>query len=121
MPDPFSGVVTNVPRVESRAAQRYRILQRCIVRPPGAKAADGWQSVVYSLSMTGIGVTLPMPMERDTELDLQAWNVPDAPPLKARVVQSIRLEGVWLTGCELSRRLTKDELAAWLVTATAGP
>jgi len=63
---------------------------------------------------------LPLPIERGAEVDLEPWNLPAAPPLRARVVYTSRLEFVWLAGCELSRRLTDEELAAWLATATTG-
>jgi len=108
------------PGVEFRASPRYRVLQRCFVRPPGVEAPDGWRAIAFSLSATGIGVTLPLALERGTELEIEAWNLPDAPVLRARVVHSARLEAVWLTGCELVRRLTDDELATWLTTIAAG-
>ena len=106
--------------VEFRAAQRYRVLQRTFVRPPGVTPPDGWRCIVYSVSATGLGVTLPLPLERGTEVEIEPWNLPAAKPLRGRVVYLNRLEFVWLAGCELDRRLTDDELAVWLATATAG-
>jgi hypothetical protein len=111
-----STVPTAVQGVEARSAQRYRVLQRCHVHPPGVTGDDGWRCIVFSMSTTGIGVTLPLPVERGAEVDIEPWNLPGAPPLRARVVHTSRLEFVWLAGCELSRRLTDDELAAWLAT-----
>jgi hypothetical protein len=99
---------------ESRSATRYRVLQRCLVRPPGVRAPDGWLGDVYSLSHSGIGVTLPLAVADGTEMEVVAPDVPGAPVLTARVVHITRLESVWLTGCELSRRLSDDELAAWM-------
>jgi hypothetical protein len=109
-----------VQSVESRSATRYRVLQRCHVRPPGVAEPDGWRCIVFSVSATGIGVTLPLPIERGAEVDIEPVNLPGAPPLRARVVYTSRLEFVWLAGCELSRRLSDDELAAWLMSATPG-
>jgi hypothetical protein len=110
-----------VQAVEFRAAPRYRVLQRCFLRPPGVGGPEGWRGIVFSLSATGIGVTLPLPLERGTEVEVEAWNLPAAKPLRARVVHVSRLEFVWLAGCELVGRLADDHLAAWLTTATAGP
>ncbi len=109
-----------VQAVEFRAAPRYRVLQRCYLRPPGVTAPDGWRCIVFSLSATGVGVTLPLPLERGTEVEIEPWNLPGAKPLRARVVHTSRLEFVWLAGCELHGRLTDDDLATWLTTATAG-
>jgi hypothetical protein len=105
--------------VESRSAPRYRVLQRCHVRPPGVPAGDGWRGIVFSISATGIGVTLPLPVERGSEIDIEPWNLPGATPLRARIVHTSRLEFVWLAGCELSRRLGDEELTAWLSAASA--
>ncbi|HEX4589846.1 MAG TPA: hypothetical protein VH120_07960, partial [Gemmataceae bacterium] len=96
------------------------VLQRCFVRPPGVRAPDGWRGIVFSLSATGIGVTLPLAVERGTNMEIEAWNLPGAPILRARVVHIAKLQFVWLTGGELSRRLDPDELSAWLTTVTAG-
>jgi hypothetical protein len=118
--DPTNGPGPAVQAVEFRSSPRYRILQRCYVRPPGVSDGEGWRSIVFSISATGVGVTLPLPLERGTEVDIEPWNLPGAQPLRARIVYVSRLEFVWLCGCEFSRRLTDDELASWLTTATAG-
>jgi hypothetical protein len=118
--DPFAGAGPGVSAVEFRGATRYRVLQRCIIRPPGVAAADGWRGIVFSMSKSGAGITLPTPISRGTELEIEPWNLPGAPVLKARLVHLTRLESVWLAGCEFSCQLTDDELAAWLPTATAG-
>jgi hypothetical protein len=109
-----------VQAVEYRSAPRYRVLQRCHVRPPGVADGEGWRSIVFSISATGVGVTLPLPLERGTEIDIEPWNLPGSQPIRAHIVHICRLEFVWLSGCELSRRLTNDELAAWLSSATPG-
>jgi hypothetical protein len=83
--------------------------------------AEGWRGIVFSMSRGGAGVTLPMSIARGTEVQIEPWNLPGAPALKARVVHLTRLESVWLAGCELVHRLTDNDLAAWLATATAGP
>ena len=70
---------------------------------------------------SGAGVTLPLSVPRGTEVEIVPWNLPGAANLKARVVHISRLESVWLAGCQLIDRLTDDQLATWLATATAGP
>jgi hypothetical protein len=110
-----------VQSVESRSVPRYRVLQRSHVRPPGVTAEDAWRGIVFSISAGGIGVTLPLPVERNVELDIEPWNLPGARPVRARIVHTTRLENIWLVGCELSCRLSKDELDAWLATAPTGP
>ncbi len=119
--DPFTGAGPGIGAVEFRGATRYRVLQRCVIHPPGVAAPDGWRGIVFSMSRSGLGVTLPTPLSRGVELDIQPWNLPGAPTLTARIVHLTRLEGVWLAGCELRRPLPDDELAAWLTTATGGP
>ena len=119
--DGFAARGPSISGVDQRRAARYRILQRCIVRPPQVAAADGWRGIVFSMSKTGIGVTLPAPLGRGTELEIDAWNQPGAPTIKAHIVHITRLESVWLAGCEFTYRLTDEEVAAWLATATAGP
>ena len=119
--NPLAGAGPGVNAVEFRGAPRYRVLQRCIVRPPGVAEGDGWRGIVFSMSCGGAGVTLPMSIARGTEIQIEPWNLPGAPTLKARVVHVTRLESVWLAGCELVKRLNDDDLAAWLATATAGP
>ena len=111
---------TAVQAVESRSAPRYRVLQRCHVRPPGVAAGEGWRCIVFSISATGVGVTLPLPIESGAELDIEPWNLPGAGPLRARIVHTTRLENVWLAGCELSRRLSASDMSAWLAAATTG-
>jgi hypothetical protein len=119
--DPFAAASAEINAVEFRGAPRYRVLQRCIVRPPGVAEADGWRGIVFSMSRGGAGVTLPLSVARGTEVEIVPWNLPGAATLKARVVHISRLESVWLAGCQLIGRLTDDELATWLATATAGP
>jgi hypothetical protein len=116
--DPYAG--PRVQGVEFRGATRYRLLQRCFVRPPGVGPGDGWRGIVFSLSATGVGVTLPLAVERGTEVTIEPWQLQGGAALTARVVYVSRLEFVWLVGCELTRRLTDDELAVWLATATTG-
>jgi hypothetical protein len=101
------------PLHERRRAARYPILQRCFVRPPGARQAQGWPCIAYNISTTGIGVTLPLQVELGCLLEIEAWGLPGARPLQARVVRTTPVEFLWFCGCELSSRLDADELFTW--------
>jgi PilZ domain len=106
--------------VEYRSAPRHRILQRCLARPAGSAApAEGWRSIAYDISATGVGVTLPVPLARGSMLEIEPYNLPGGRPLRARVVHAHRLEFVWLCGCELDRRLNDRELQTWLAAPPA--
>jgi hypothetical protein len=118
---PITGSSTSpqqVHGVESRATPRYRVLQRCFVRPPEVHAPDGWRGVVFSMSAMGVGVSLPAAILPGTEIEIQPWKLPDAPTLKARVVRVHRLGVAWLTGCQLAHRLRDEELVAWLANVS---
>jgi hypothetical protein len=119
--DPLAGAGPSTKSAESRGYPRYRVLQRCIVRPPGVGPGDGWQSIVFSLSTTGVGITFPLPIERGADVEIEACDLPETSPLKARVVHVARFDSIWLAGCELTRQLTGDDLTAWLTSATDGP
>jgi len=106
--------------IEYRRSPRYRILQRCQVRIAGASPAEACRCIAFSISQTGVGVTLPVALEKGVELTIEAWNLPKAQPLQARIVHTNRLEFVWLCGCEFVKPIAKEELAEWLPTAAAG-
>jgi len=103
------------PAVEQRAAPRFPLVQRCFVRPPGAIGAEGWRCIAYNISLTGIGITLPAPLQTGTILDIKAWGLPAAPSLQARVVHLHLIDFLWFCGCELVSRLEPDQLQAWLM------
>src|SRR5262249_14488504 len=101
--------------VERRVFPRHPILQRCLVWPPGASGTEGWRCIAHNISTTGIGIGLPCPLQPGTVLRCEAWGLPGAPPLQARVVFAKRLGFLWLGGCELLRPLSPAELQAWLL------
>ncbi|HKB42152.1 MAG TPA: PilZ domain-containing protein, partial [Gemmataceae bacterium] len=77
--------------VERRVLPRHPILQRCLVWPPGTLGTEGWRCIVHNISTTGIGISLPCPLQPGTVLRVEAWGLPGAPPLLARVVFAKRL------------------------------
>ena len=100
--------------IEQRAARRHLIQQRCIVSLPGGKGPEGWRSIAYNISTTGIGVLLGVPLQPGIELDIEPWNLPGTRTLRVRVVHCKPLEFAWMAGCELSAPLSETELKAWL-------
>jgi hypothetical protein len=102
---------------DRRGVPRFPILQRCFAYPHGSDPALAWHVIAYNVSATGVGITLPCPVELGTVLEVEAWKLPRAPRLRARVVH-VRLSNLhWFCGCQLLAPLAEDELSAWL----AGP
>jgi len=104
---------TGIRYVEMRAATRYRILQRCLVHPAKASTPQPWQCIAYNISATGIAVGLPVKLQEGTVLSIQAWGLPRACSLQARIVRTTPLEFLWLTGCEFLNRLSDADLTVW--------
>src|SRR5688572_7252279 len=98
--------------IERRTEPRHRIQQRCLV-PSSSITGEAWHCIAYNVSTNGIGVLLPLRPEPGTILEIEPWQLPGAPILKARVVHSRLLEFVWMTGCVLCTPLTDAELQAW--------
>jgi hypothetical protein len=103
--------------IEHRTVERHAILQRCLVKPPGASGPEDWRCITYNISNTGIGLTLPLPLPLGTILEIDAWGLPQALKLQARIVRTTPVEFLWFCGSEFFRRLSEAELRAWL----AGP
>jgi hypothetical protein len=107
------------PEGERRAFPRYLILQRCFVRlSPCAQDVprpEGWRCIAYNVSATGIGITLPLPVPLGSLLEIEAWQLPGARPLTARVVRTAPVEYLWFCGCELSQPLSEAELRIWIM------
>jgi hypothetical protein len=99
--------------IEMRIAVRYSILQRCFVIPAEGPRAEPWPCIAYNISTTGIGITLPMRVPLRTKLTVRPWNLPGAVPMQAVVAHVRPVKGSWFAGCELSKRLTEDELQIW--------
>jgi hypothetical protein len=102
---------------ERRGAPRFPLLQRCFAHPADARTGPDWQVIAYNISITGIGIALPCPVELGTELEIEAWKLPRAPRLRARVVHTRLSNFLWFCGCELFTPLTEEQLSTWL----AGP
>jgi hypothetical protein len=99
--------------IEMRAAVRYPILQRCLVIPAEVSFSEPWRCIAYNISATGIGIALPMQVPERTTLTIRPWNLPGALPLHAAAVHVRPVKGSWFAGCELSKRLSDDEVQTW--------
>ena len=82
--------------------------------PARASGPVGWPSIAYNISATGIGVTLPRPLPQGAVVEIEAWGLPSAPRLRARVVHSRFTDFLWFCGCQLAKPLSEEELRAWL-------
>jgi hypothetical protein len=102
------------PQVERRASPRYTIIRRCFVWPPGARGIEGWRSIAYNISATGIGLVLPFPLPTGTVVHIEAWGLPGAGRLPARIVRSALTKFTWFCGCEFLSPLSDDDLQAWV-------
>jgi hypothetical protein len=97
-----------------RIVPRHRFLQRCLVSPPPFPDTGAWRCIAFDISRNGIGITLPQDLPPETELDVVAWELPGALPLRVRVVRTWPVAQLWFCGCELVSRLGEAELRAWL-------
>lgn len=105
---------TTISADERRGARRYRLLQKCLVRPENLATSEGMHGIVYNLSVTGVGLTLPLPVRAGTVLQVEPWGLEKARPLQARVVRTALVDFTWFHGCELIEPLSEVELRAWL-------
>jgi len=104
---------------ERRTSARYSILQRCIVRLgkrwDDPRVPGGWRCIAYNISATGIGLTLPLPLQPGSVMEIEAWGLPAARLLRVCVVRTTPVEFAWFCGCKLLEPLTEEELKAWLM------
>ena len=63
---------------------------------------------------------MPVRLPEGTVLTIQAWGLPRARTLKARVVQAKKVDALWFTGCELPTRLTDVELVTKVAETPSG-
>jgi hypothetical protein len=108
-----SVVEKGISGIEMRTAPRSRILQRCFVQPAKSSSLPAWCCIAYNISATGIGVTLPVKPQKGTVLSIQAWGLPRACTIQARVVRVKLVDFLWFTGCEIMKRLSDTELRIW--------
>ena len=75
----------------------------------------GWRCIAYNISETGIGLTLPLPMQPGSVMEVEAWGLPAARVLRVCVVRTTPVEFAWFCGCQLLQPLAPEELKAWLM------
>jgi serine/threonine protein kinase len=108
-------VVLALPPDERRAAIRYACRQGGVCLVVGASGQKSWEGEVRDISVGGLGLVLGRRFEPGTDLtvgwDQQAKDVPQT--VLARVVRAeSQLPSQWLLGCQLTRRLSDQEVRA---------
>jgi hypothetical protein len=98
---------------------RYRLLQRCVVRPADGTGSGDWPGIAYNLSRTGIGLSLLYPLLPGTVLIIEPWGLDGARKLYVRVVRCAPVDFAWFHGCELFEPLSEEELWIWLQATAA--
>ena len=83
------------------------------MRLEGEDHSEGEFATVRDISAGGIGLDLEKRFPRDTLLIVEPL-APDVKTLLARVVQASPGGRGWLHECELSIRLSAEELRGWL-------
>jgi hypothetical protein len=100
--------------IERRTAPRYPLLQKCFVWPHGSPRVEPWRSIVYNISLTGLGVTLPFPASPGNLFQVEPYGLLGARTLEVRVLRVTPVEFLWFCGCELTRSLRAEELQTWI-------
>jgi hypothetical protein len=80
----------------------------------GQAGSVGAEGSVIDLSACGVGLLLRSAIPPGGALAVGPFDsgVPALPP--AHVVHCVPTDGYWRLGCSLDRRLTEEELSAWL-------
>ena len=108
--------------IEKRATARMLCNQAARVRREGEEGRGDQFATIRNISASGVGLHLETCCAHDTILIVEPLS-PGSKALLARVVRTTAEEGGWMHGCELSTRLSEEELHSWLqshhVTATA--
>jgi PilZ domain len=104
---------------ERRAEPRRFCHQHCLVRYDrlhldGQQGRVGAEGYVSDLSAGGVGLLLRPALPSGTTLAIDPLESTAAPLPPARVVRCVPAGGRWRHGCRLERRLSEDELRAWL-------
>lgn len=104
--------------LERRAFPRYPILQRCFVcsgpRRLTPWGPEGWRSIAYNISRTGIGLTLPLPIQPGIILEIEPWGLPVVKTVRGTLVRCTQVEFLWFCGCRFEKPLQEEELRAWM-------
>jgi hypothetical protein len=103
-----------VPVIERRTVPRYDILQRCFVWPHASPRVEPWRSIVYNISSSGLGITMPFPPQPGTIFQVEAWGLPGARTLEVRVLRTTAVEFLWFCGCEFTNPLPVETLRTWI-------
>jgi hypothetical protein len=114
-PDPRPGHPS--PTEDRRAAVRYPCNLEPTWRVLGGLSGECRLGSVHNLSATGVGLVLQSRVKPGTVLLLKFQHSDQrlSRPLPVRVMHATALpDGGWLTGCAFVRRLSNEELAAFV-------
>lgn len=104
-------------KIRRRAAERYRCglaTAGKLFFPANGATQHAW---IYNLSVTGIGLNLPEPLEsgRDVVIQLRMAGKLEVLKLPARVIHSTaEVDQTWRVGCEFAAPLDAEVLDALL-------
>jgi hypothetical protein len=107
------------PPGERRAEPRRICHQHCLVRfdrrhLDGRPGSVGAQGDITDLSACGVGLLLRPAIPSGATVTIASLGSASAPLPLAHVVRCVPVDGRWLHGCRLERRLTEEELSGWL-------
>lgn len=111
---PRQELLGETPTIEYRVHPRYRLLQRCLVRPQGAPRSECWRCIAHNLSVAGVGITMPCALPAGTVLEIEPWELPRAQPLQAAIVHSRAVDFLYFVGCSMVRLLSDAEVQVWV-------
>jgi diguanylate cyclase (GGDEF)-like protein len=97
---------------ERRATARALSNRTARIRREGQESELEEFAAIRDVSMSGIGLHLDRRLPDDTVLMIEPL-APEARTLLARVLHTTPEEGGWRHGCELSTRLSAEELCFW--------
>jgi hypothetical protein len=107
----------NKPEVERRSTERFYSNRKPPVRFIARPSLVSHRAFVRDVSETGLGLIVDQPFEIGTVLAIQLRSASAGASyiLAGKVVHlTPHLDGIWVLGCSLSRRLTDEEIFALL-------
>jgi diguanylate cyclase (GGDEF)-like protein len=102
-----------VDSLERRATARVLCNRAARIQRPDLRQDEENFATVRDISATGVGLHLEVPLPADTLLVVHPLT-PGPRTLLARVINSRPDDGGWRHGCELSTRLSADDLCCWI-------
>jgi hypothetical protein len=101
---------------DRRASVRHACALEALSRPLEQPGPICWGATVQDVSEGGLGLLVCYPFKPGTPLTVELRTAAGAPKtVQARVIHAQDLsDGTWRVGCELTGRLTREELTELL-------